>query len=65
MTQLLLFQDAPEETRESKIQTLEEKYDKLRKSQHARISGLQKEIKDLKNELDFLKSHICKSGLFV
>ena len=48
-----------------KIETLEEKYDKLRKSQHARITGLQKEITELKSDLEFLKGHICKGNLFV
>jgi len=50
---------------ESKIDTLELKYERLRKSQHARISMLQKEIKDLKAEMEFLKSHICKGNLFL
>ncbi len=50
---------------ESKIDTLELKYDRLRKSQHARISMLQKEIKDLKSEVEFLKANICKGNLFL
>jgi polyhydroxyalkanoate synthesis regulator phasin len=65
MTQLLLFEDSSDERQEIKLNTLLEKYDKLRKSQHARITGLQKEIKDLRSELDFLKSHICKENLFL
>lgn len=65
MTQLLLFQDDIEEVQGRKIQNLEEKYDNLRKSQHARISMLQKEIKELKNDLEFLKGHICKGNLFL
>lgn len=65
MEQLLLFEEPPEEKADRKIQTLEEKYEKLRKSQHARISMLQKEIKDMKSELEFLKSNICKGNLFL
>lgn len=65
MQQLLLFQDAPEDIRERKIQNLEEKYDKLRKSQHARISSLQKKIDDLEHKLSILESNICKQGLFL
>lgn len=49
---------------EDRFDKLWDKYDSLRKSQHARISVLQKEIKDLRSELEFLKSHICKKGLF-
>lgn len=64
MQQLLLFQESPEEKSERKIHELEERYDRLRKSQHARISSLQKEIKDLKLEVEFLKSNICKGRLF-
>ncbi len=63
MEQLLLFEDS-EMTMDYKIEQLEERYDKLRKSQHARITGLQKEIKEVKGELEFLKAHICKGGLF-
>lgn len=65
MEQLLLFEEPQEEKTDRKIQTLEEKYERLRKSQHARISMLQKEVKDLKCDLDFLKSNICKGNLFL
>lgn len=40
MKQLFLFEIPEEEKTDSKIQSLEEKYERLRKSQHARISGL-------------------------
>lgn len=62
-SQLPLFEESAEDKHNRQIQTLEEKYDKLRKSQHARITGLQKEIKDLKSDLDLLKSYICKGNL--
>lgn len=65
MKQLLLFKEEPEEKRERKILEIEEKYERLRKSQHARISTLHKEIKDLKFEVEFLKANICKQGLFL
>jgi peptidoglycan hydrolase CwlO-like protein len=45
---------------DEEIEDLKERYDRLRKSQHARITGLQKEIKELKTELEFLKANICK-----
>lgn len=63
MTQLLLFHESKDP--EEKFQELKDKYESLRKSQHARISGLQKDIKDLKSELEFLKGFICKGNLFL
>ena len=50
---------------EIKFEHLLIKYDGLRKSQHARISMLQKEIKELKSEMEFLKAHICKGNMFL
>lgn len=63
--QLLLWNDSVEDIQSRKIAQIEEKYDKLRKSQHARISFLQQELKDVKSELEFLKMKICKEGLFL
>jgi hypothetical protein len=60
VNQLLLFQDDPDIINGRKISLLEEKYHNLRKSQHARISGLNKEIKELKSEMELLKSNICR-----
>jgi chaperonin cofactor prefoldin len=48
---------------DSEIEDLKERYERLRKSQHARITGLQKEIKEIKTELEFLKANICKGLL--
>lgn len=48
---------------DEEIEDLKERYERLRKSQHARISGLQKEIKELKGEVEFLKANICKGLL--
>lgn len=63
MQQLLLFQDPMDIITERKMALLEEKYHNLRKSQHARISGLNKEVKELKTDLEFLKSHICRDNI--
>lgn len=63
--QLLLFEDDSIHSQKRKIEELTLKYDSIRKGQHARISSLQKEIKELKQELEFLKSHICKNNLFL
>jgi hypothetical protein len=65
MIQLQLFQDAPEFILERKMELMEEKYHNLRKSQHARISGLNKEVKELKSDLEFLKAHICKGDILL
>lgn len=63
--QLLLFQEPSEKKQEREIETLKEKYESLRKSQHARISMLQKEVKDLKSDLELIKSNICKGNLLL
>jgi polyhydroxyalkanoate synthesis regulator phasin len=63
--QLLLFEEPVEEKQHRKLNELEEKYHSLRKSQHARISMLNKEVKELKSKVDFLESHICKNGMFL
>lgn len=62
--QLALF---PQEFRNpyEEIEDMKERYEKLRKSQHARITSLQKEIKDLKSDLELIKSHICKGTVFL
>lgn len=62
--QLLLFQDPIEDIMKRDISILKDKYESIRKGQHARISMLQKEVKELRSELEFLKSHICKTRLF-
>ncbi len=65
MQQLLLFEEPYEEKQERRLDDLEVRIDKVRKGQHARISMLNKEVKELKSKLDFLESHICKNGLFL
>jgi hypothetical protein len=63
--QLFLFEINKEKSSQEIFDELDSKYQNLRKSQHARISGLNKEIKELKNELEFIKAKICKEGLFL
>ena len=65
MTQLLLFEEPQEIKLERKMLHLEEKYDKLRKGQYAKITKLQSEVKDLIQQLEFIKSKISKEGLFI
>jgi hypothetical protein len=59
--QLLLFEDEPHVRLQREINLLNNKYDRLRKSQFSRIGELEKMYKETKSELDFIKSAICKS----
>ncbi len=63
MIQLELFPEPVDKKYDREISHLRDKIDTLRKGQHARISMLQKEIKELRSELEFLKSNICKGLL--
>lgn len=65
MKQFLLFEESYEEKMLREISDLKEKHNNLRKGQHARISKLQGKIENLESELEFLKSKICKEGLFL
>ena len=58
--QLELFPESKEEKNTREIAELRRHCDKLRKSLHARHSGLAKEYSDLKHELEMLKSSICR-----
>lgn len=60
MRQLLLFQENIEDIQERKVNQLIEKYENVRKSQFAKISGLEKRIKELEFKLNFIESYICK-----
>ncbi len=65
MIQLEFFQEDSDIVLQKKMELMEEKYHNLRKSQHARISGLNKEVKELKIELEFIKSNICKGNFLL
>lgn len=65
MIQLEFFQEDSDVILQKKMELMEEKYHNLRKSQHARISGLNKEVKELKTELEFLKANICKGNILL
>lgn len=64
MQQLQLFPETIEDKCERKLKIMEDKYERLRKSQHARISGLQKKIDDLESQIELITSNICKGSLF-
>jgi len=61
--QLMLFPPTFEERIHSKVSTLEDKLDRQRKSQFAKIGKLQKGYDDLLHEFETLKSAICKNSL--
>jgi len=63
--QLLLFEEPWEEKQERKLKQLTESQERLRKSLHAKNSVIQKEVNELKSEMEFLKAHICKGNLFL
>jgi len=62
--QLLLFPEIDKDD-SIKFDELLVKYDNLRKSTHSRISYLQKEIKELRAEMDFLTMNLCKGKIYV
>lgn len=63
--QLLLFPDQIEDNPEKKIQDLQERHDRLRKSLHAKNNELKKKIDYLEGRLSLLESFICKGGLLL
>ncbi len=65
MTQLMLFEPSEEEKLLKKIESFEDKYNALRKSQFAKISTLQSEVKSMKEQLEFLQSNICRKGYYL
>lgn len=65
MQQLLLFEEPIEQKQEKEIIALKERMEKQRKAQWQEISTLRKELKDLRSQLEFINSKICKGGLFL
>lgn len=63
MIQLNLFPETKEEQLTRELETLNKKYEKMRKAQFAKISDLKREQDSLKCEFEFLKSAICKNQL--
>lgn len=62
MQQLLLFSDPEVDVYIRKMEKLIEKYDTLRKSQFAKISFLEKQLREYKERLNLLEAYICKGG---
>ena len=58
--QLTFFEEPIEIKLEREVQKQTDTLDRMRKTSFAENNLLKKEMKDLKSELEFLKSNICK-----
>lgn len=62
MNQLLLWHDSENDIQKREVKKLIDKYENLRKSQYAKISSLEKKLKEVTEKLNFLESYICKGS---
>ena len=63
MIQLELFEESIEQKVERKIKYIEDKFEKVRRSLYARNSELIKLCDQQKNDIEILKSALCRCGL--
>ncbi len=63
--QLLLFEEPTEEKLQRKFLEMEQKFEKVRKGQYAKITKLQGEVKDLIHQMEFLNSQIARKGYYL
>lgn len=59
--QFLLFEESKEEKLEREVARLREQCERVRKSQYAKISELNKLYQETRHEIDTLKAALCKS----
>ena len=64
MNQMMLFEPTDEEKLWDKLESLDEKYNALRKGQYAKITKLQGEVQSLIEQVEFLQSSICRKGYY-
>lgn len=62
MVQLMLFEETQEEKLHKRMQELEDKLDRQRKGQFAKIGALAKMYDETRHELEMLKVAICKGA---
>lgn len=62
--QLLLFEEPIEEKLQRRMIEMEQKYERLRKGQYAKITKLQADVRDLIAQMEFLNSQIARKGYF-
>lgn len=60
--QLLLFPEPKEVILERKLLELTDKYDKVRKSQYAKIGELKAKCEATEHRLEMLEAALCKMG---
>lgn len=60
MLQLCLFEETQEEKFDKRMKELEDKLERQRKGQFAKIGALTKMYNETRHELETLKSAICK-----
>jgi hypothetical protein len=65
MQQLMMFQETREDKLEREMMKLRDQQDRIRKSQFAKISELEKMYFETREELEGLKSIINRSGVAV
>lgn len=65
MIQLEILPETLEEKFERKIKSIEEKFEKVRRSLYARNSELIKQYDQQKQDIEVLKSALCRCGLEV
>lgn len=61
-TQLLLFPETFEQIMIKKVSELQEKQDKTRKSQYAKIGELKAKYDEMQSKLSYLEAALCKAG---
>jgi len=62
MIQLLLFEETQEEKLQKRMKELEDKLERQRKGQFAKIGALAKMYDETRHELEILKAAICKGA---
>jgi len=60
--QIQMFPDTKQQELEKRVESLQEKYDSLRKGQYAKITEAKKIALEAREEIAFLKSMICKNN---
>ena len=60
MLQLTLFEETAEEKLNKRLKELEDKLDRQRKGQFAKIGALTKMYEEARFDLELLKANICK-----
>ncbi len=63
MLQLEMFEESLEKKLERKIKSIEDKFEKVRRSLYARNSELMKLCDQQKQDIEILKSALCRCGL--